>query len=240
METRPALLFIGLSALLLSGCVTIDFTQKVDRSGNSVIMEKIDLDALLSMNQEYADSEGELSDSCRSISENGNGSACSYDSGILIINRSFLANESAYFYSFNKSSEFPYVIYTLEVRRLPQMVGPEAIGTDASSAPHVDSDFTDPSARLSAATLKTAGAAMTYSIEMPGEITGAENGEIVTDANGKKTARYDVLKLMADGKYMAVRSRELDTVLLAILGGGAIVLVGGIVVAAVLLKAMKK
>ncbi|MFH0884715.1 MAG: hypothetical protein V1861_03325 [Candidatus Micrarchaeota archaeon] len=238
MESRFVLLALGLAVLLFSGCISIDYTQKVDREGNSVITQNVDLSALLSANQDFASSESQLSGACSNISQSGNDSQCSYTSGVMTITKSVKASDNLYI--FNKSSEFPYIIYTLEVRKVPQIASSEGLSSGAGSAPQTDSDFKDPSAKLGAATLKAAGASMTYSVEMPGEITSAENGDLVTDESGKKIAKYDVLDLMTEGEYIVVKSKELDMVLLSIVGGGIVLLIGGIAVAVVLMKAMKK
>jgi len=238
MEIRSSIIALGLFALFLSGCISIDYTQKVDRDGNSVMTENVDLSALLSMNKDFASSESQLSGACENITKNGTVSQCSYDSGVMTITKSVKASDNLYI--FNKTSEFPYTVYTLEVRRVPQIVSSEGLSSGAGSAPQVDSDFKDPSSKLGAATLKAAGASMTYSVEMPGDIISAQDGEIVVDSYGKKTAKFDVLDLMSEGEYLVVKSKELDTMLLFAIGGGVVLLVGGIAVAFVLLKAMKK
>jgi hypothetical protein len=238
METRSIIIVLGLFALFLSGCVSINYTQKVDRDGNSVMTENVDLSALLSLNKDFASSESQLSGACDNITKNGSVSQCSYASGVMTITKSVKASDNLYI--FNKSSEFPYTIYTLEVRRVPQIVSSEGLSSGAGSAPQVDSDFKDPSAKLGATTLRAAGASMTYAVEMPGEITSADNGEVVVDSSGKKTARFNVLDLMEDGNYLVVKSKELDMVLLLVIGGGIVLFIGGIAVAVVLMKAMKK
>jgi len=237
METRSIFLLLCTVALFVFGCISIDYTQTLDRDGNSVIMESIDMSALLSAGSQYASSSEELSNVCVNITKGETDINCTYSDGVLIVSKAVMLGENQYL--FNKTSEFPYTVYTLEVRKIPQIVesnASSALGSDSQT----DSDFKDPSAKLGASTLKAAGASLTYSVEMPGELIRAENGEIVADSSGKKFAKFDVLELMTDGKYILVKSKELDMPLLMLIGGGIVLLLGGIAVAFVLLKAMKK
>ncbi len=237
MELRTAFLFLGLSFILLLGCISIDYSQKVDRNGDSVITQVIDMSALTSLGSQYASASDQLSTVCQNLTKNDSSINCSYDSGVITVSKPVRAKDGQY--NFTKQSAFPDVIYTLEVRKLPQVVDSGNVSS-VGSAPQTDADFKNPSAKLGAASLKTAGVSMTYTIEMPGEIFSAENGEIVTDQSGRKSAKFDVLELMTDGEYIVVKSKELDLVMVAIAGGAVVLLVGGLAVAFVLLKAMKK
>lgn len=238
METRSLFLAIGFAALFLFGCISIDYTQKLDRDGNSVITETIDLSALLSAGSQYASASDSLSGVCLNITKGETDMNCTYSDGVINVSKPILLSDNQY--SFSKSSEFPYTVYTLELRKLPEIIKSDGLSSNSGSDSQTDSDFKDPSAKLGASTLRTAGASLTYAVEMPGELISADNGEIVTDPSGKKTARYDVLDMMEDGNYIKVKSKELDMPLLALIGGGIVLLVGGIAVAVVLMKAMKK
>jgi hypothetical protein len=238
METRSLFLVLGLAALLLSGCISIDYTQKLDRDGNSVMTETIDMSVLLSAGSQYASASDQLSGICVNITKGETDVNCTYRDGVINVSKVMLLRENQY--NFSKSSEFPYTVYTLEIRKLPELIKSDSLSSNAGSDTQTDSDFKASSAKLGATTLKTAGASLTYSVEMPGDIISAENGEIAADANGKKYAKFDVLELMTDGKYLVVKSKELDMPLLALIGGGVVLLVGGIAVAVVLMKAMKK
>ncbi|MCI0503731.1 hypothetical protein L0Y65_03400 [Candidatus Micrarchaeota archaeon] len=235
METRPSFLLLGMAALLFSGCISIDYIQDVDREGNSMVRESVNLSGLLSAGGQYSGASEDFSDACGNITEDDRTVNCTYSEGMLVLSKALLKSDN--YYLFSKASEFPYVVYALEVRRVPPVVATDTISGTSSQTEY---DFTDPSAKLGASTMKTAGASFTYSVLMPGELVSAENGEIATDESGKKYARYDVLKLMDEGKYIVVKSRELDVPLLMALGAGIVLLVGGIAVSAVLLKAMKK
>ncbi len=236
MHIRQPLLLTGLLALMLSGCISLEFTQKVERNGDSVITETMDLSALLSAGGEYSLGESDLSGACANLTAQEPGLNCTAEGGIVTLSKRISAAEGGYL--FNRTSEFPYAIYTLEIHRVPQFV--ESSSMTSASADALDSDFESPSARMAANTLRAAGASVKYSVEMPGEIISAENGEMVAGEGGRMRAEYDIVSLMSEGKFIVVRSREYDVAMLALAAGAAALLIGGLVVAFVLLKAMKR
>jgi len=229
-------LLLGLMAMLISGCVSLDFRQKVERNGDSVFTESIDLSTLLSAGSQYGADEAVLSKTCENITAKDSAINCSYDGGVITISKKVAAQDGGYM--FNRSSEFPYVVYTLEVRKVPQFVESDTFSSAPAGA--TDTDFKSPSAKLTAATMKTAGASISYKVEMPGELVSAENGDIVKNEDGIAYAEYDVLGLMSEGEYIVVKSREYDVLMLGIAAGAAVLLIGGIAVAIVLMKAMKR
>ena len=237
MNARLLMLAIGLLGILSTGCISLDFTQNVARSGDSVLTESMDLSALLAAGSQYASMGGQLSEACDNITAADSTINCSYDSGVLTLSKPLKASDGQYI--FNRTSQFPDVIYTLEVRKIPQVADPGSLGS-GSSGVATDSDFKSQDAKLTSSTLKAAGASMTYSIYMPGKIISAENGKISRGEDGIEYAEYDVLDLMGEGEYMVVRSKELDLPLVAIAAGAGALLIGGIVVALVLLKVMRK
>src|SRR4030095_2696624 len=202
---QRSLVILGF-AILLFGCVEIGYHHKVERNGNSAITETIDLSGLLAM----SNSTGQPADVCINVTKGETDVKCTFKDGVLNVSRTF--SETDGYYTFSKSSEFPNIIYTLEVRKLPPVVDQSAGGT---GAPALDADFKSPGSKVSSKTLDAAGAEISYEVEMPGEIYSAENGKI---EDGK--AVYNVLDLMDDGEYIVVRSRELDmqSLLLAALG----------------------
>jgi hypothetical protein len=217
------LLIAGLMlSLLFAGCVKIEYEQILDRDGSSVITERLDLSALVALSEQYGE-KSDLASICVNITKGQSDIDCKYDEGIVTVKKSFKAGDG---YSFTRTSELPYTVYTLELRKLPDLFDSESLegGADTSS------DFKGPKAKTAATTLKTAGAEVTYSVSMPGEIFLAKNGEI---KSGK--AEFDVLGMMSDGEYIIVKSREPDIVLI---GGAAAVLV--IVIGAAAFFLLKK
>lgn len=231
-----SLLLIG--TLLSAGCITVELTHKVERNGDSFISERVDLSALLAA-ADKAGEAAELPAACGNVSADDPSLSCNYAAGILTVNKSVRLSEGLYL--FNRTSEFPYAFYTLEVRKLPQLINPDGLdsGDVQSMKPQSEAEFSDPASKLSAAALRTAGAKITYDVEMPGEIVSAEGGEVV-EQNGKKLARFDVVDLMSEGRNIVVVSKELD--LLMVFGAAAAValLVGGIAVIFVIATSRKR
>jgi hypothetical protein len=200
--------------ILLAGCISVEYDQAVHRDGSSLITENVDLNALLALSNV-----SQMASPCQNIT-GGEDVACTYSDGVLSLSQNFTADSGAY--SFNRTFEFPYVIYTLEARRLPQLADTtaEATGSLAGST-NVSGNFSSPSSRLAGPTLRAAGVQITYVIEMPGEIFEAQNGQ-VTDGR----AKYDVLELMSKGKDIVVRSREPDLLALGLIGIAALAVLG--------------
>jgi hypothetical protein len=194
----------ALLAILFAGCVNIDYQQVVDRDGGSVLTEKIDLSALIAMSQQYGSNESDFSTICINITKGQSSIDCRYDDGIITVKKSLKASDGQY--TFTKSSELPYTVYTLEVRKLPNIVDTKDL-EGSGTAGDTSVDFKSTQAKTAAATLKTAGAGMTYNVSMPGDIYSAEHGEI---KGGQ--AHFDVLELMSNGDYIVVKSHELDLV----------------------------
>ncbi len=238
MRTQSLAVF-GLLIVLLSGCVSVGYEHQLDRDGSSLIIQKI---ALSSTMMDYISSSGGSDSDLAAVCENMTTSEpdvnCTYSDGVFTLTKEVPSNNTLY--AFTKTSEFPYAVYTLEVRKLPELVESEteAIGSDALGEEST-SDFKDPSSKSGAASMKSMGASISYTVVMPGELVSAENGEIEQVGN-VKVARYDVLKLMEDGEYIAVKSRELDLVMVGAAVAGIVLLLGAIIVAFVLFKASRK
>jgi len=233
MYRRLMALALVLAFLFQSGCVSVDISQKVERDGSSFMENRIDMGGMESVGTLSA------SDLCDKITSAEASVGCRLDDDILILNRTLKATDGMYY--FNRTSEFPYAVYALEVREAPAILNADT-ATEAGLGGEAKDpiDFKDPSAKPTAAMLRAAGVRLTYDIEMPGEMLSAENGEIIVGGAGKGMARYDIVRLMDEGQYIVVRSKELDMPAILMAVGAAVLLIGGIVVAMVLNKAMKK
>ena len=155
---------------------------------------------------------------------------CEYDpAGVLTFEKSVKPEDAGY--TFKVEDSFPYKVYVFSTDVQPQLMpqgmasGMGSTGTGMLSSTTAlsgkQTKFTDPMSKASALMLKGANVKMTYTVEMPGELVSAENGEI---KDGK--ASYNVLELMENGKAVEVRSRELDMVTLGIAAVAIVVVVG--------------
>jgi hypothetical protein len=237
MHRRLMALGIVLALIIFSGCISVDVSQKVERDGSSFIIQRVDLGGLEGIAGFGATSPAP--EICAKISQSDTAVGCVYDDDVITLNKTVKPSDGVYL--FNRTSEFPYSIYTVEVRKAPAVISAgtasqAGLGSEAKDA----TDFKDPSSKPTAAMLRAAGIRFMYMIDMPGELLSAENGEIVVDESGKRYARYDIIKLMSDGEYMVVRSKELDLPMVGLAVIAAALLLGGIVVGLVILKARKK
>ncbi|HSB47196.1 MAG TPA: hypothetical protein VLD37_04215 [Candidatus Bilamarchaeum sp.] len=190
-----------LLAVLFAGCISIHFDQAVDRDGNSAITQKIDLSTLAGMEQQ---SGSNLSDVCVNLTASRPDIECMVENDVVIMKRQFKASDGDY--TFTRSSELPYIIYTLEIRKIPDL-GKGLDTSEIAGAAPFDMDLKNPQMKKSALGAKMVGATMTYNISMPGEIFSAEHGQIKDG-----TAQFNLLEMMEDGNYLVVKSREPDLV----------------------------
>lgn len=229
----------GMLALLLFGCVSLNYTQTVDRSGQSIVTEKIDLTALLAIGDGAAEgAEAQIESACLNLTQKDQSLNCTYAMGVMSVSKPMGPNDGVY--SFNKTYDFPYAVYTIELKRLPLLFDANATTGTAGEWADVNSDFSDPSSKMAASTLRAAKAKALYRIEMPGEIISVENGNISTGEDGKKRADFDALELMSGGKHAIVKSKEIDTMLIMLGLLGAAVITGAIALLLVMLRAMKR
>lgn len=233
MKARMLTLVIALIAF--SGCVSVEVFHTLNRDGSSFVVQKMDFSNLPAMASVYGSATP--AEFCEKIMSDNPGLGCVFEGKTVWLNRTVSPDEGLYI--FNKTMDFPYSIYRLEIRKTPVIVSAatsDELGKDAGEV----SDFKDPSAKPTAAMLRLAEIKATYNIRMPGEIISVENGDLLMDDQGKAYARYDVLQLMTDGEYMIVESKELDLIAVGVVVAAAGLLVGGIGVALVLREAMAK
>jgi len=220
------------SVLLLSGCISMDTRQKVEKDGSSTITQKIDMSGLVayakSMNGSTGNSSisagASFSEVCVNETRDDSTLKCTYDEqGIILMEKKVVAADVGY--EFKAESQFPNTVYTFSTDTMPQLTKKKGIGS-VGAAPGAGEDkpvkFADSATKGSMAMLKMANVKIDYTIEMPGELVSAENGEI---KDGK--AHYDVMKLIDDGQNVRVVSRELDVMAVSIVGVVALAVIGG-------------
>jgi len=235
MKARTFVFALAVALIAFSGCVSVEVFHTLNRDGSSLVVQKMDFSDFPAMASAYGTASPV--EFCEKIMSDNPGLGCAFEGRSLWLNKTVKPEEGLYI--FNRTLEFPYSIYRLEIRKTPIIVSTNTsagLGEDVGEV----SDFTAPSARPTAATLGLAGIDVQYTIQMPGEIISAENGDIIVDAQGKTYAKYDVLQLMTDGEYMIVESKELDLVAIGIAVAAVGLFVGGIGVALVLRKAAEK
>ncbi len=170
-----------------------------------------------------------IGDICKNATAKDRELTCTYEKGIMTLSKKIKPGEE---YKFKTENRFPYVVYKVTLEKLPTLsegdltslgAGNSLYGSTApTTTPSIK--FTDPQAKVSAASLKLLNAKITHSIRMPGEITLAKNGKIEDNK-----AIYDILGLMEEGQTIEVESQELDSIAIALgaLAGVAVILIIG-------------
>jgi len=209
MQARVLLLLV-FSAILFSGCVNVEYYHQFNSDGSSMIIQKTDLSGLIEIENQSSLSD-QVSSVCQNITEPVK---CSYEGNTITLSRQMKPDEGSY--SFKKAIDFPYAIYTLEIKHLPAILDPNTPAGSLESGSTPYSDFEDPSATSAASAIKAAGANITYIVEMPGKIID-HNGELTTESpSGKEAVRFDIAQMMSEGKRPMVVSKEMDLILIAI------------------------
>lgn len=228
------LVLLVASIILFAGCISVDIQQKVEKDGSSTITQKLDMTGLLayaksmSNGSSSTDMDKSMSEICVNVTKKDSTVICKTEGGVVTMTKKVTAADAGY--EFSTGSRFPYTVYTFKTETMPQASSDSGImGSAGGAISSKSSKFTDAAMKSSAMMLKAANAKISYTIEMPGTITVAKNGEIV---DGK--ASYNVLTLMENGEAVEVESQELDmvavaiivVVVLAIVGIGAFFLFG--------------
>jgi hypothetical protein len=230
MQKQAAILAVAL-ILLLSGCVSVDYTHKVERNGDSVLSTKIDMSAITKLAAGMNASKGsetdlEFAKVCDDAKKQNSNITCTYASGIITLSGP-LKNDGKQ-YAFSTDRGLTTVRYTLTLEKLPEIVSglgqnlSGAAGGQAVQQPQESLKFTDPKAaqqaKQSASLMKIA-----YTVEMPGKIVQAEGADVVSGSS----AKFDVLKMMENSQNIVVVSEEADYTELGYLVAVVLVL-GGI------------
>jgi hypothetical protein len=218
-------------ALLLLGCISNTYVQKVEKGGDAELSFSMNMTKLMgiaalggsfgnvtSVVNNTADLEKKMQEFCENRSKTDASTRCSYGYNTLSFSRHFSLAEGEYKFSTENLSgqDFRGKRYTFTLERLPNITAPlekEMAGKSVSgqgislSTGEIGLDFTDPQAKAEAekAALMMS---MKYVVEMPGAIVSAEGA----DSFSSGRAVFDVLKMMKAGKNIVVISEEKEYV----------------------------
>jgi hypothetical protein len=221
-------LLLVFSFLLLGGCISQSYTQKVDYDGKSVISNTIDLSVVKGYYKQFGfNSEEEFAANITSFSQEACGKIMKKDKTIICIadgltitlNRNFTSKEG--YYSFAVIEGVPYKIYRLTVNKIPaDKFGKSAQGltfagySEPGMVNPIDLKKKEENSVSAQGLGAIPGFSFTYSIELPGEVTSATAGTYQADISGS-TAKFDMVKVMANSAPLVVESRELNVFLIA-------------------------
>src|SRR3989344_7544275 len=217
----PFFLFTILLALLLLGCITIQYVHKLERNGDSLLTMNANVSALEGMGNSMGESsagsfEEQQAESCKEKIELDPGLTCTYADGILTVSKHLSASDGLY--DFKTEKEFLKIRYTFTLDTLPDIdpsesdiTGGSGIGT-GQQAGDLNLPFTDPKSAEQAEQMKQF-LTITYVVEMPGTIVSAEGATEVMEGR----ATFDVLERMQSGEDIGVVSEEQDLTMLLLI-----------------------
>ena len=204
---RFSLVFIILFSLILFGCVSQDYYQKVNRDGTSVIRQTTSLPPL----------SGDLLSALQK--ECANYGSCTVGNGSITLEKEF--SESDGYYAFETKIEFPFNVHVLKVNLIPSERFGEFYSSFAKKYYNDSSLFSSKVVQLSrksdnikyAEQLNSSGISVTYTIEMPSDVSRAEAGTYKAQVSGK-AATFNLGAVLYDSAPLEVESRELNIALI--------------------------
>lgn len=190
-------LLLLMLAIIVSGCISLEADDNVQRDGSSQITMKIDMTQLrtfvLAMNSSAKSSDFDMemerqgcANLTASIAQDTRIAECKVTDGVLYVKGTKAAGAPNV--TFTKEEAFPYTTYYYSPSQMTALPGT----INATSV----------------AQLKALNAKLTYAITMPGEVYET-SGKI---ENGK--AVFDLLDTALSEKTMYAKSRELNAALL--------------------------
>ncbi len=235
---RSILAVLLFSILLLGGCISQTYHQKVDYEGKSVISNIIDLSTIKGYYKQLGfDSEEQLAqnltsfsnDACAKIMKKDKTIECSVGELTIELQRNFTSKEG--YYTFSVIEGVPYKIYRLTVNKIPvDKFGKAAQGlkflsySEPGMTATIDLKKKEDNAISSQGFGAIPGFSFVYEAEVPGEIISATAGTYMAGVSGS-TATFDLVNVMENSSPLVVESRELNVLLIAA-GLGFAVLVG--------------
>lgn len=237
---KPKFVIIGIlfSVLLLSGCISQEFTQKVGIDGTSIIEDKLDFNSMTGFYKELGfNSEDALRNNltsivtnyCDKIATKDKTIGCVADGLTITLSRNFTSKEG--YYTFEANDGVPYKTYKLTINKIPmEKFGKAAQGLkfgtyfDGSGiAKDIDLRKTDENAVSAQGLAGVPGLQLEYSVEIPGEMTSATAGNYSAKITDNK-ATFNVVDVMASSAPLVIESKELNVFLIVVVVGVIVLL----------------
>lgn len=225
MNSKIILVLAAFLMLFVVGCVSVKTYHKQNADGSAVVTENMDMsgyiNAIASMmrtenisnisNGNYTTDDvmkglkANFSKICDNVSPDVTCTA-NADNWTVILSKTYSTNNA--FYTFEThSGGLLTKEYTLTIDKLPSFGNIGGESTALGSGTENESVKLSDSKNVATANyMKKSGMTWTYTIEMPGKITSAENGKISKD--NPSVVMFDILKQMSDSKKIVVESEE--------------------------------
>ncbi|MGV8176687.1 MAG: hypothetical protein ACP5NX_02740 [Candidatus Bilamarchaeaceae archaeon] len=210
---RNIALFSVMMMLVLSGCVSQDYAQKVGEDGNSVMTVTVDFSRAVSSVEMPAGAglSATLNKVCAQNTDPK--MTCSAKGSAIVLQKKMTPDDG--YYAFDVSRGLPFVNYEIKMYAFPtDMFGAvfEKVYPGLQLAEPVDLRKRVQS-RMILDRLKEEGVNWTYTVTMPGEIYETNSGRLVPKQGAyldKSTVRYDMADVLYQSEPVVVKSREID------------------------------
>lgn len=218
------LIILVLACLLLTGAVQQSYYQVVERSGSSEIQRVSDIG--LFANFLPPGSIDAMADVCEARILR-----CDLEKDELVLTLYDDFESDGVYYTLETDEGFLYTGYTMTIVRIPtdrfseltEELLMEAGAVEADGSPAAAIVLGSSETRSMAREMAAIGVEITYTVELPGEITEARSGDVEAAVSGN-TAEFDLLEVMVSGENIVVKSREFNFLYILLI---AIVIVMG-------------
>lgn len=233
-----SLILILISVLFISGCISMDVKQKINRDGTSEIEIIYDLSAILGMAEQLGNSSGQqgnisvgegskenFTQACEGFNKEmklKNAKCVTTEDYKIIINfDTSLENNPA----FKVSRSIPYITYEYDVKNVYNILSDLPSVNQGGTGESQQEKFSDEEL-IQAKSMKAMGVKYSYTLEMPGKISKTDVGNV--QENKVVIDMFD----MIGKEHIYVQSKELNllydlaivAIILILVGGAAILL----------------
>lgn len=205
------LAFFILAGILLTGAVQQEYVQNVEPGGNSIISRKADIGFFGDMLP------GGSIDAMENFCSQSSEIECSVDSEnfSILISDSFSAD--SVYYDFISEESLPYITHTLTINRIPtdrfsELTDDIIVGAgiyEESSSPVDPVVLGDAETAGMARSMDYLDIDIRYYVEVPGQITSVECGELQSSISGNQVD-FSLVDAMKQQERIVIRSRELN------------------------------
>ena len=222
MQRRLLLAILLIFIIVLSGCVSRDYTQSINPDGSSILTQTTNLSGLLRYSGRVSLSQYELTSNLTSSLEDAcqraqqTNLSCTTNNLTITLSRIF---ENGDFYLLEKTNAFPFIHYHLTVRSIP-----ESAFSDVSQELRQDIPLSNKKVARKIGFDHGSAYQITYNIIMPGSISSAGTHDYNATIQGDK-ATFELSKVLINSSPLELNSDSFDVlsvllflVLLTLLG----------------------
>ncbi|MCX8190479.1 MAG: hypothetical protein N3F05_04630 [Candidatus Diapherotrites archaeon] len=206
---KAILVFSIIFLIVVSGCIKLNVNQQIRSDGTSRIEMVYDMSGLYEMAKsqggDTSEMDANMANMCKNFNSDGKlkNAKCEVTSDYKVIasGEFVMAEHSVFSKAFKVNHSIPYTTYQFDAK---------AIFNGLPGSGSADTNFSEASLRQLKQSAGLMGIVMTYNVEMPGQITKAEVGEI--KGNIVSINIFDLV----DREHAYIESQELNVFAIAI------------------------